>query len=57
MKHWSLYGTNLAKIVKTSVDGKTVTVEVLTGTSNKKGFYINYGDSDDTILNVKIESL
>ena len=57
VKHWSLYGTKLAKIIKTSVDGKTVTVEVLTGTSNKNGFYINYGDSDDTILNVKIESL
>ena len=57
IKHWSLYGTDLAKIIKTSVDGKTVTVEILTGTSNKKGFYINYGDSEDTMLNVKIESL
>lgn len=56
-KHWSLYGTNLAKIIKTSVDGKTATVEILTGTSNKKGFYINYGDFEDTMLNVKIESL
>lgn len=57
VKHWNLYGTNLAKIIKTSTDGKTVTVEILTGTSNKNGFYINYGDSDDTILNVKIVSL
>ena len=57
VKHWSLYGTNLAKIIKTSVDGKTVTVEILTGVSNKQGFYINYGNSDDTILNVKIVSL
>ena len=57
VKHWTLYGTSLAKIIKTSVDGKTVTVEVLTGTSNKKGFYINYGDSEDTMLNVIIESL
>ena len=56
-KYWSLYGTNLARIVQTSVDGKTVTVEILTGTSNKQGFYINYGDSEDTMLNVKIVSL
>ena len=57
MKYWSLYGTNLAKIIKTSVDGKTVTVEILTGKSNKKGFYINYGDAQDTMLNVTIGSL
>ena len=57
IKHWSLYGTDLAKIIKTSVDGKTITVEVLTGTSNKKGFYVNYGNSDDTILHVQIASL
>jgi len=46
MKYWSLYGTHLAKIVKTSVDGLTVTVEVTTGKSNKQGFYINYGNSE-----------
>ena len=56
-KHWSLYGTNLAKIIKTSVDGLTVTVEILTGVSNKKGFYINYGDSEETLHHVTIESL
>ena len=56
-KHWTLYGTSLARIIKTSVDGKTVTVEVITGTSSKKGFYINYGDSDDTMLHVIVESL
>ena len=55
-KHWTLYGTSLAKIIKTSVDGLTVTVEILTGVSNKKGFYINYGDSEQTIKNVVIES-
>ena len=55
-KYWTLYETSLAKIIKTSVDGLTVTVEILTGTSNKKGFYINYGDSQDTLLNVVIES-
>lgn len=57
VKHWSLYGTNLAKIIKTSPDGKTVTVEIVTGKSNKEGFYINYGDSDETMVHVIIESL
>ena len=57
IKHWSLYGTNLARIIKTSIDGKTVTVEILTGTSNKKGFYINYGDQQETMLHVVINSL
>lgn len=54
--YWTLYGTTLAKIIKTSIDGKTITVEVTTGTSNKKGFYVNYGDSEDTRLHVVIES-
>lgn len=57
VKHWSLYGTNLAKIINTSVDGLTVTVEILTGKSNKDGFYINYGDSEDTMLHITIGSL
>jgi hypothetical protein len=47
----------LARIINASVDGKTITVEILTGTSNKRGFYINYGDSDNTKINVIIKSL
>jgi len=39
------------------VDGLTVTVEILTGKSNKDGFYINYGDSEDTMLHITIGSL
>lgn len=57
VKHWTLYGTDLAKIIKTSVDGEMVTVEILTSVSNKKGFYINYGDSDETMLHITIASL
>ena len=56
-KHWSLYGTSIAKIIFTSVDGLTIKVAVLTGTSNKRGFFVNYGDSESTMLNVVVESL
>lgn len=55
-QYWTLYGTTLARIIKQSIDGKTITVEVTTGTSNKNGFYVNYGDSQDTMLHVVIES-
>ena len=54
---WNLYGTNLAKIKSISEDGKTIKVEIITPVSNKEGFYINYGDSEDTKLHVIIESL
>ena len=54
---WNLYGTNLAKIKSISEDGKTIKVEIITPISNKEGFYINYGDSEDTKLHVIIESL
>ena len=56
-QHWTLYGTTLAKIVYSSIDGLTVRVEVQTGKSNKDGFFINYGQSQDTMLHVKIASL
>ena len=56
-KNWDLYGTSLAKIVSVSADSTQATIEILTGFSNKKGFYINYGDSDDTKIHVTIESL
>ena len=56
LKYWTLYGTPLARIVKTSVDGLTITVEILSGMSNKKGFYVNYGDNDQTMKHVTIKS-
>lgn len=55
-EEWTLYGTSLAKIKSVSQDTKTVTIQILTGKSNKQGFYINYGDSEATKINVKIES-
>ena len=57
VREWSLYGTSLAKIIRTSVDGLTITVEVQTGFSNKEGFFVNYGNSEDTMLHVTIGSL
>lgn len=56
-KHWSLYGTNIAKIIYTSVDGMTIRVAILTGKSNKKGFFVNYGDSESTMIKVIVDSL
>ena len=56
-KKWDLFGTKLARIINTSEDGLTVTIEIVTGKSNKEGFYINYGDSQDTKIHVTIESL
>ena len=55
--YWTLYGSTIAKIIKTSADGLTVTVEILTGTSNKDGFFVNYGTSEDTMLHVIVKSL
>ena len=56
-QYWTLYGTDLARIIHTSIDGLTITVEVQTGMSNKEGFFVNYGESEDTMLHVVIESL
>lgn len=56
-QYWTLYGTTLASIIHTSIDGLTITVEINTGKSNKEGFFVNYGDSEDTMLHVTIESL
>lgn len=56
-RHWTLYGTELAKIKNTSIDRVTVTVEIVTPFSNKEGFYINYGDSPDTMKQVIVDSL
>ena len=55
-KEWTLSDSTLAKIIRVSEDGLTVKIEILTGKSNKKGFYIKYGDSEDTSLHVIIES-
>ena len=55
---WSLNSdSRVARIVDISADGKVATVEIVTGTSNKEGFYINYGNSEDTLLHVVIKSL
>ena len=54
---WSISNTKLAKIRQISQDGMTATVQIVTGRSNKEGFYINYGDSDETKLHVIIESM
>lgn len=54
---WTLYDTPLARIKTISEDRKTVIVEILTGTSNKNGFYINYGNSEETKVHVIIGSL
>ena len=53
---WSISNPSLAKIIQTSNDGFTITVDILTGRSNKEGFYINYGQSDETKIKVIIES-
>ena len=51
---WSISNNKLAKIKKLSEDNKVVTIEILSGTSNKEGFYINCGDSRHHVV---IESL
>lgn len=53
---WSISNTKIAKIKTISEDTETVTVQILTGFSNKEGFYINYGNNDDTKIHVIIES-
>ena len=54
---WNVSNTKLAKIRQISQDSMTATVQIVTGRSNKEGFYINYGDSDETKLHVTIESM
>ena len=54
---WSISNTKLAKIKTISQDGKTVTVQILTGFSNYQGFYINYGNNEETKIHIIIESL
>ena len=54
-QYWTLYGTDLARIIHTSIDGLTITVEVQTGMSNKEGFFVIFGESEDTMLHVVIE--
>lgn len=56
-KEWILQNSSIAKIINISEDSFTATVKILTEFSNKKGFYINYGDSQETKINVIIESL
>ena len=55
-EQWSISNSALAKIVKYSQDNKTITVDILTGMSNKDGFDVNYGSSEDTKVHVIIKS-
>ena len=57
LKEWSISNSKLAKIIKTSENGKSIKVEIITNFSNEEGFYINYGTSEDTKLKVIIKSL
>ena len=55
-RDWILSDTPLAKIKNISEDKKTVTIEILTGKSNKTGFDLNYGDAEQTKLHIIIGS-
>ena len=55
-EQWSISNSALAKIVKYSQDNKTITIDILTGMSNKDGFDVNYGSSEDTKVHVIIKS-
>ena len=55
-EQWSISNSALAKIVKYSQDNKTITVDILTGMSNKDGFDVNYGSSEGTKVHVIIKS-
>lgn len=57
-REWNISAdSSIAKMFSISQDGKTVMIEIVTGYSNKEGFYINYGDSEETKIKVTIESL
>lgn len=51
---WTISNSSLAKIRQ--IKNNTVTVEIVTGRSNNEGFYINYGNNQETRKNVKIQS-
>lgn len=55
-EEWTLYDSPLAKIAQVSQDGLTATVHVITGQSNKNGFYINYGNDQSSKIHIVIES-
>ena len=57
LKYWSLFGTQLAEIIETSLDRKTIKVKILTEYGNKKGFFVNYGENPETMVHVEIKSL
>ena len=54
---WSISNSTLAKIIQVSQDGKTIKVQILTGKSNKEGFYVKYGNDDNYQINVVIKSI
>ena len=55
-EEWTLYDSPLANIAQVSQDGLTATVHVITGQSNKNGFYINYGNDQNSKIHIVIES-
>ena len=57
LKRWSLFGTQLAEIIETSLDRTTIKVKILTQYANKKGFFVNYGEDAETMVHVEIKSL
>ena len=54
---WSISNSTLARIINISEDKKKVKVEILSETSNKEGFYINFGNDDSLKKHVIIKSL
>lgn len=54
---WSISNPALAKIKSISQDNLTVRVQILSQVSNKDGFDINFGESENTKVHVTIKSL
>ena len=54
---WTISNSKLAKIIKTSQDGKTIKVQIMASTANEEGFDINYGESEQTKVHITIKSI
>ena len=54
---WSISNPSLARIINENKKDKDIQVEIITTRSNKEGFYINYGESENTQKHVIIKSL
>lgn len=55
--NWTISDSTLAKFIAVSQDGTAIKIKILSEFSNSEGFDINYGDSQDTIKHITIESL